>query len=852
MTQSSLLMMFLLMSLYPYFCTPVEGASGGFVGGSESLYIVKEVVELTSDWQDVVWEAGPEVHSVRYNILEGAEAVENIEVTGLTLWITQKSLDTVRVVVEVEALVVMGDATASFRIGKGAIGYTDVTLMAYDASVGDFVELTQYRAYGEQGEHSFDVTPLYGLPVGSMNLEEALPDIKGRVLAFYYPWYTSPLGPSTHYDHWEDVTEDSIYNSAHYPLHGAYDSNDENIIRSHMAMAKQAGIDAFIVSWWGIRSYEEKPLPAILSLADEMDMDVSLYYESVRELTKDDMVMELTYMFNSYASYPAFLRDSGTPVVFVYAVSAYGRGPDFWLEVRQGLEENVGDVVLIGDTSDAAFLGVFDGFHNYINLQENVEVLYGESIDRLEVGYSPLDDDDLFAAAYSGEVVTVAVKPFMVTVTPGFDCTSWGRFDPYVSREDGETYNRYWETALDLDPHAVLVTSWNEWHEGTEMEPSREHGFGYLTRTRAFVEAYKGAPTPTPEFSYTASFEDFEQTVDLKGSGEIWIDAVGATALYVNVTVVGGEGVTGLQLGGDFYIYQEKAGQGYASIIIPSVPDGGHTGVQVSFEADRIDPRFMVRVYARDPRGGHHILKQEEVGTVMRSVVTASASSTGIELGDAVTISGDLQPGRDGEEITLRYLKPDSTTLSRSVHTSADGSYEDTFEADMAGAWIVEASWEGDEGVIGATSAPVEVDVRKIPTSLSIQTSAASVKEGESVVVSGWLEPEVEGAKVSISYTGPEGSAVAREAITDGRGVYEDSYAAPRVGSWSVEASWGGDSRHLEAVSDEASFQIEEAEIAGEDDDTKKWEIPGFPTIGVLLGLTLGLAILKESLESTR
>ena len=358
------------------------------------------------------------------------------------------------------------------------------------------------------------------------------------------------------------------------------------------------------------------------------------------------------------------------------------------------------------------------------------------------------------------------------------------------------------------------------------------------------MEEYKGAPVPTPGFSYAASLGDFMQSSDLSGSGEISIEAMGTTAVYVNVTVGGGEGVTSLQLSGDFYVYQEKTGEGYASIIIPSVPDGGHTGVQVNFEADRIAPRLEVRVHARDPRGGYHLIKQEEVSTVMQSAISASVSSSSIELGETFTVSGELQPGRVGEEITLRYLRPDSTTLSRSIFTSSDGSYADTLEPDMAGVWSVDVSWEGAERVLGVTSDPVEVEVRKISTTLTIMTSSVNLKEGEAIVVSGRLEPSVEGAEVSISYTDPEGSVVVHETITDGQGVYEDSYTASQVGDWRVEAGWGGDSRHLGAGSDVASFQIEEAEVP--DDDTGKREIPGYPALAVVLGLALGLAILRR------
>jgi Glycosyltransferase WbsX len=40
-------------------------------------------------------------------------------------------------------------------------------------------------------------------------------------------------------------------------------------------------------------------------------------------------------------------------------------------------------------------------------------------------------------------------------------------------------------------PPWILVSTWNEWHEGSEIEPSLEHGHRYLDMTRVWVERFR-------------------------------------------------------------------------------------------------------------------------------------------------------------------------------------------------------------------------------------------------------------------------------------------------------------------------------------------------------------------------
>ena len=61
----------------------------------------------------------------------------------------------------------------------------------------------------------------------------------------------------------------------------------------------------------------------------------------------------------------------------------------------------------------------------------------------------------------------------------------------YVPRRNGETYRELWGQAIKANPDWVLITSFNEWHEGTEIEPSKEYGDEYLKLTKIFSDKFK-------------------------------------------------------------------------------------------------------------------------------------------------------------------------------------------------------------------------------------------------------------------------------------------------------------------------------------------------------------------------
>lgn len=62
------------------------------------------------------------------------------------------------------------------------------------------------------------------------------------------------------------------------------------------------------------------------------------------------------------------------------------------------------------------------------------------------------------------------------------------------SRKDGEYYGQYWQAAIESGAKAVSITSFNEWHEGSQVEPAitkeTSDGYKYLDYSPNSPEFY--------------------------------------------------------------------------------------------------------------------------------------------------------------------------------------------------------------------------------------------------------------------------------------------------------------------------------------------------------------------------
>ncbi len=89
------------------------------------------------------------------------------------------------------------------------------------------------------------------------------------------------------------------------------------------------------------------------------------------------------------------------------------------------------------------------------------------------------------------------------SVSPGYDplLSDEGAQKPVArSRRDGETYRREWLAALSKKPDWVLLDSWNDYADGTELAPTLETGFSYADLTRVFTRMFAGSAPRSQKF----------------------------------------------------------------------------------------------------------------------------------------------------------------------------------------------------------------------------------------------------------------------------------------------------------------------------------------------------------------
>ncbi|OHB62733.1 MAG: hypothetical protein A2Y76_10275, partial [Planctomycetes bacterium RBG_13_60_9] len=332
------------------------------------------------------------------------------------------------------------------------------------------------------------------------------PQVERRVMAFYYPWYGIPSGPGGNGRtvHWGtiDAANKDISESTHYPALGAYDSHDPAVIEQHCAWAEAAHIDALIVSWWGHGDYTDLAMRRIFDGCKRHGMKACVYYETVRRpQTAQAAAQDILGMLNEYGRFQAYLKVDGKPVVFVYGRALDELGLAGWLEAHQLIDEGFdAGAVLIGDQFSYGSARVFDGVHTY----NTAGSLAGKSLDEVQK----------WATGAYGPWVQLADKAGVIstiTVIPGYDDTKIRTPGLAVDRFDGELYRIQWQQAIAADPHWVLITSFNEWHEGSEIEPSAEFGMKYIQLTDEFASKFKAtrrAPHAVPSGPVTQEEKD--------------------------------------------------------------------------------------------------------------------------------------------------------------------------------------------------------------------------------------------------------------------------------------------------------------------------------------------------------
>ncbi|HEY2156000.1 MAG TPA: glycoside hydrolase family 71/99-like protein [Isosphaeraceae bacterium] len=260
------------------------------------------------------------------------------------------------------------------------------------------------------------------------------------------------------------------------PEIGPYDSSDPAVLEYHALLMKVAGIDGAIADWYGNEDFNDyatihRNTAALFDALAKHGLKFAVCYEDraikamaeKRGLTPAEAVehgrTHLRYCEAHWFGRPGYAKWEGKPLLLVF-------GPDYlaptqWEEVFAGLK------------SPPAFF----------TLHERKAPAIGSfawpPMWRSKGGVlDPKDLDDYL------DEFTKRPGAKMAGAWPGFHDfyqeaglhPSYGRLDA----RDGETFRRTLGRALASGNSYIQIATWNDFGEGTSIEPARGYGYRYL------------------------------------------------------------------------------------------------------------------------------------------------------------------------------------------------------------------------------------------------------------------------------------------------------------------------------------------------------------------------------------
>lgn len=274
-----------------------------------------------------------------------------------------------------------------------------------------------------------------------------------------------------------------------HPALGNYDSRDGGVAGTQIDQAKSAGIDAFVVSWYGLEDggTTTPVLNNMLDRAAERGFQVGAVvdiFSSQFNRSRDALVNSLAWLVNDRANHPAYLRYDGKPVILFAFQDRAGFSSAQWQEIRNAVDPNRNTLwIAEGVSGCCLYGGAMDGMYAF-----NIAWANGSG------------------SRYTRErsaVTRAGGSLYIPTVHPGWDETliaaREGRGNPTAvkGRANGQFLTNSFNGASSSGANVILIGTWNEFIENSHIEPSNNYGSQSLDTLRPLIDAWKnGAPAP--------------------------------------------------------------------------------------------------------------------------------------------------------------------------------------------------------------------------------------------------------------------------------------------------------------------------------------------------------------------
>lgn len=329
------------------------------------------------------------------------------------------------------------------------------------------------------------------------------------VFVHYMPWFEAPefsdnYGWHWHmgyFDPWEpDGTGRSPIASHYYPLTGPYDSRDPAVLEYQVMLMKLAGVDGIIFDWYGIEKALDYPFiheatAAMIDTAVRAGLRYAICFEDqsvgkaveagvlTRDTALDAGKKVMRWMDEHWFSDPAYYRIDDRPVLLDFGPQ-YFLNPADWTAMFAETDPAPYFVTLddhMERTADSSYpwspmWASVSGTLTYLRLVQYLNTFYAKHIDR-------------------PHLVTTALPGFHDIYREAGVSAGYG----FLDDAEGGVFRLTLDAAAAAFPDVIQIQTWNDYGEGTMVEPTEERGYRELLSLQEFRKRYD------PDFPYTAA-----------------------------------------------------------------------------------------------------------------------------------------------------------------------------------------------------------------------------------------------------------------------------------------------------------------------------------------------------------
>ncbi|MBS1709883.1 MAG: hypothetical protein JSS65_14310 [Armatimonadetes bacterium] len=310
--------------------------------------------------------------------------------------------------------------------------------------------------------------------MGPILLALVLAPSRPLLVAHVMPWFSTKARSGAWGWHWTMNKTDAEHGqlASHYkPIGGAYDSSDPAVVERQLKTMKAAGFDGVLADWYGVDdvydyAFVHKCTKLLFDKAEKLGLKVGVVYEDqtvpniIRQgkakVGEEVAVVQRAMRWLEADAFkrPNYLRWRGRPVFAVFGPQAV-------------TTDAAWSTVLGGMTSKPVFLTLH-------HLKFGSEGGYGWPLPQWGASRSWTELSSYYERQEAWKVsMAVAYPRFKdyyraAGVSDGY---------PEIPDDNGSTFKRTLDLAVKSGSPFIQVATWNDWGEGTQIEPSVEFGF---------------------------------------------------------------------------------------------------------------------------------------------------------------------------------------------------------------------------------------------------------------------------------------------------------------------------------------------------------------------------------------